>query len=102
MMLESPHEPLLAKLRARSFRPGHPALRRQEALVSHASSTHPGPVNQKRGPDEPRIYEMLMRLRSGGTITVSAYCTNAEVAEAKAQRRYYEDKDGVGYVYKNA
>lgn len=57
-------------------------------------------MNDRRGQDEPRIYEMLIRLRGGGNITVSKFCSPEDVALAKVERRYYEDKDGTGYVYR--
>jgi hypothetical protein len=44
--------------------------------------------------------EFLRRLRFGGQIVSSSFCSALEIAEARAYRRFFVDGDGHGYVYR--
>lgn len=52
-------------------------------------------------PFEVTLYTLLMKLKTGGCIIGSAFCTSEELARAKSTDCYYEDKDGTGYVYRD-
>ena len=49
---------------------------------------------------EPRIYQLLMKLRErGGALVRDSDCTEEQLAMAKHEDRYTEDSDGHGYVW---
>ena len=51
---------------------------------------------------EPRIYRLLMLLRSGGAIVRADDVSNEELAQARMEDRFTFDGDGFGYVWRRA
>jgi hypothetical protein len=51
-------------------------------------------------PYEPRIYRLLMKLRTGGVIVSSKDCSPDEIAIATANDRFVVDSDGFGYLWR--
>jgi hypothetical protein len=49
---------------------------------------------------EPCIYQLLMMLRSGGSLVPSTACSKEEVAVAVVEKRFTIDADGYEYVYR--
>jgi hypothetical protein len=50
--------------------------------------------------NEPQIYRLLMKLRTGGVLVSSKDCSPEEIALATARDRFVVDGDGFGYVWR--
>ena len=48
----------------------------------------------------PTLYDLLMMLRTGGTLIADAGCSTDEFIAARREGRMFVDEDGFGYVYK--
>ena len=46
------------------------------------------------------VYELIMRVREGGSLVSATLCSSAELALARAEDRAATDSDGFTYVYK--
>lgn len=56
--------------------------------------------SERRNRAEPKVYELLLMLRRGGSLVCACECTSEELAAATKSGLTSHDSDGFVYVYR--